>query len=238
MGQNTGLSNLIAHQGSLTPAQMAAFSSKARGANASARDNMTGLNASNQLHGSAGLPMMGQAMSRVGRVGLSTMARAGPVGSLGSPRLATSNMPAQGMYMNSSQSMTPQQQFSLQQLSPTQQNGPQQSINPQQLQLSQSQQANMQVQQNPSPSLNLQQPKNNSTQQSLNSPTTLLSQQQQPQQQLSSGSQQHGSVGNLGSLVGGPASPQLSSQNAGSVTSGTGMETSATNCNGPSISSG
>jgi hypothetical protein len=142
-------------------------------------------------------------------------------------------MPAQGMYMNASQQMTPQQQFSLQQMSPAQQNGPQ-PINPQQLQLTQSQQTGMQVQQNPSPSLNLQQTKNSSSQQTINSPTTLLSQ----QQQVSSGSQQHGSVGNLGSLVGGPASPQVSSQNAGSVTSGNGMDTSGTNCNGPSISSG
>lgn len=257
--QNTpGINNLIGRPGNISAAQLAAFSSKAHltqgrsghpmsaaSPNSAARDNLSGLNPSSQLHVSAG--MMGQgAMNRAGRVGLTPIQRGSPIGSLSSPRLATSNMQAgtpQGMYLNGPQQVSSQQQFNLQQLSPMQQAaGQQQALAAQQqMQLTQSQQMSTQMQQqqqpqqqqqqpNPSQQLNMQQPKNSP--QMLNSQTTLL-QQAQPQsqqQQLSVGatmnpsSQQQSAVGSLGSLVGGPASPQLSSQNMGSVTSGTNME--------------
>lgn len=264
MGQNPALSNLMGRPGNISAAQLAAFSSKPHlaqgrsglpmgGANPNARDNLSGLNASNQLHVSAGMPMMGQTMSRVGRVGLTPIQRASPVGGLSSPRVATSNMPAgatQGMYLNAPQQVGSQQQFNLQQLSPMQQTGQQQAIAAQQMQLTQQQQVSTQVQQqqqqqaNPPQPLNLQQPKN--SQQVLNSQTALLtqSQQQQPQQQLNAqaqmnpASQQQNAVGSLGSLVGGPASPQLSSQNVGSVTSVGAVEPSINNCSATSLSSG
>lgn len=260
MGQNTGLGSLIGRSGNIT----AALTSKTHLAqgrsghpvgatNPTARENLTGLNAPNQVHVSAGLSMVGQSMSRVGRVVSTPIQRAAPVGSLGSPRVATSNMPAvagQGMYLNPSQQVSSQQQFNLQQLSPLQQNGQQQAMNAPQLQLTQPQQVNTQVQQqNPQQQVNLQQPKN--TQQALNPQIPLLSQtqQQQPQQQpqpqqlnpqgqINSASQQHNSVGGLGSLVGGPASPQLSSQNVGSVTSAAAVEPSITNGSAAPLSSG
>ncbi|MCO5576387.1 hypothetical protein L7F22_030197 [Adiantum nelumboides] len=266
MGQNPALSNMISRSGNLSAAQLAAFSSKlaaqgrsghpmgAANPNSAARDSLSGLNPSSQLHASAGMPIMGQAMNRAGRVGLTAMQRASPIGGLSSPRLATSNMSAgapQGMYLNGPQQVSSQQQFNLQQLSPMQQ---QQALAAQQMQLTQSQQMSAQVQQqhqqqqqqpNPSQQLNLQQAKNSP--QMLNSQASLLSptsQQSQQQQQLSAqasmnpSSQQQSAVGSLGSLVGGPASPQLSSQNVGSVTSANNMETTITNCSATSLSSG
>eukprot|EP00250_Pteridium_aquilinum_P011308 c19982_g1_i1 orf=281-3946(+) len=255
-----GQGNLIGRPGNISAAQMAAFTAKAHltqgrsghpmgAANSTARDNLSGLNASNQLHVSAGMPMMGQGMSR-GRVGIQ---RAAPVGGLNSPRVATSNMPAgaaQGMYLNAPQQVGSQQQFNLQQLSPMQQTGQQQAIAAQQMQLTQPQQVSTQVQQqqpNPPQQLSLQQQQPKNAQQVLNMQTALLSQsqRQQPQQQqlnaqaqMNPASQQQNTVGSLGSIVGGPVSPQLSSQNVGSVTSAATLEPSATNCSATSLSSG
>ncbi|KAH7421722.1 hypothetical protein KP509_13G072900 [Ceratopteris richardii] len=279
MGQNPALSNLMSRPGNLNAAQLAAFSTKAHLAQgrtshpmgagtptSSARDSLSNLNPSSQLHVSASMPMMGQAMNRAGRVGLTPIQRASPIGALSSPRLATSNMQTgQGMYLNGLQQVGTQQQFSLQQLSPMQQQAGQQALAAQQMQLAQSQQMNAQQQPqqqsqqqsqqqqqqqqpppNPTQQLNLQQPKNSP--QMVNPQTSLLpqtqQQSQQQQQQLSvqaamnPSSQQQSAVGSLGSLVGGPASPQLSSQNVGSVTSGANMEPTITNCSANSLSSG
>lgn len=256
MGQNTGLGNLIGQPlrpGNLNAAHLAAISSKAhlmpgRGgrpvgtANSTARnpvDNFSGMNTSNQVHMSTSLPMIGgQSLSRVGRVGLTGLQRA-PVTSMGSPKVPTSNMPTvpgQNFYL-SSQQLSAQQQLNLQQLNPS--NQPQ--LNTQQSQLP-TPQVNLQLQQqphsNPQQQLTPQQPKNSqplNPQPSLNSPPQQ--QQMNPQSQINPASQQVNSqqlnnqqivVGGLGSLVGGPGSPQLSSQNLGSVT-GSSMDVQGSN---------
>jgi len=226
IGQHSTMGNVIGHNfRPINPHTVAAtFTNKARMAQGRGRpgvigsssirnpfENMPGIAVGNQTHNSVGLSMLGQSQ---GRGNMSSLQRAAGTG-MGPPKIGTSGM-GQNLYLNQQLSNQSQQINSQQQLNQQPQLNVQQQVNlpqPPSCQQPLSAQPLLNVQQQ------LTQQQQINQQQQLNSQSQLNSQQQLNPQQLNSQPQlnpQQMSAGNIVS-VGGPTSPQLSSQTLGSV---------------------
>lgn len=222
IGQHSGMGNVMGHNfrsGTMNPqAVAAALTAKSRmqgrgrpGPIANPSINMQGISVGNQTHNSVGLSMLGQSQ---GRGNMSSLQRASGTG-MGPPKIVTSGMggvPGQSLYLNQQLSNQSQQINSQQQLNQQPQLNVQQQMNLPQPPSSQQPLSSQ-------PLLNVQHQPQINQQQQLNSQSQLNSQQQLNPQQLNSQPQlnpQQMGAGNLVS-VGGPTSPQLSSQTLGSV---------------------
>lgn len=222
--QASSFNNTLSQQfraGTLTPAQAQAYKyrmAQNRGMlGAASQSTITGIPGARQMHpSSAGLSMLGQTLNRAS---LTPMQRA--VVPMGPPKL----MPGINPYMNQQQQQQLQQQIQqqqqMQQQQQQQQQPQQQQLQPQQLQqhpeTTTPLQAVVSPQQVGSPStMGVQQLNHQQQQQQTASPQQMNQRTPMSPQQMSSGTIHALSAGNPEVC---PASPQLSSQTLGSVSS-------------------